>query len=193
MRPTAAGSRRPPSLPGTRAARGHRTRCSGLEDRRVRRVHQDRLGWCCGAVARPGVEPRSSGLRVRRSTFPSLTGVAVCVDLGGIEPPTSALPRRRATDCATGPSWCSFTSGAPGSNGVSHAPKARGLPSPSLRIIAGRPSAAGDCVSVIRCGVENDQRRRQSVGAYLRSRGSGETKKPPVPDRVGGACIASCC
>ena len=33
-------------------------------------------GWCCGAVARPGVEPRSSGLRVRRSTFLSLTGVA---------------------------------------------------------------------------------------------------------------------
>lgn len=51
------------------------------------------------------------------------------VDLAGFEPAAFALPRRRATCCATGP-W----SGTPESNGVSCAPKAHGLPSPSCPI-----------------------------------------------------------
>ena len=93
-RQPARGVRRP--LPGTRAARGHRTRCSGLEDRRVRRVHQDRLGvvlWC----------RRPSGGRTQ---------------VFRIESPAVYLPQPH-----------------------------------------------GRFVAVIRCGVEKDQRRRQSVGA----------------------------
>lgn len=51
------------------------------------------------------------------------------MDLAGFEPAAFCLPNRRATCCATGP-----LSGTPESNGVSPAPKADGLPSPSCPI-----------------------------------------------------------
>jgi len=51
---------------------------------------------------------------------------------------------------------------------VSPAPDGAGRPhragAPSTGV-AGQRYAAGGCASVIRCGVEKDQRRRQSVGA----------------------------
>jgi len=58
------------------------------------------------------------------------------VDLSGFEPLTPGLPNRCATNCATSPK-----SGTPESNGVSRAPKAHGLPSPSFRMRPDHPGS----------------------------------------------------
>ena len=206
MHPTAAGSRRPPSLPGTRAARGHRTRCSGLENRRVRRVHQDRLGvvlWCrrpsggrtqVFRIESPAVylpqphgrcylrgpgRDRTADLRPAEAARYRLRYKPI-VGFSRPEPPSRTgyltLPKR--TGCRlprSGWSGHPHRSWPPGTD------------------VAGRRSAAGVCASVIRCGVEKDQRRRQSVGAGMRSwkwsREGGKRKSRP--SRIGWAARAS--
>lgn len=94
------------------------------------------------------------------------------VDLAGFEPAVFALPRRRATCCATGP-W----SGTPESNGVSCAPKAHGLPSPSCPIARRMVDAGLLMPSAVEMSTADPAgRSRGSTGGrsrtrYLRSSG----------------------